>query len=102
MNDQNGDTPRTNEAQRFYPNLPWVPAVFARQLERENNQLRGHVMSLTSTLWGVLVALLIAAAVACLSGCTLGNETPDERNARQVLEPKDKVTFRDGRWEERK
>lgn len=102
MNDQNGDTPMTNEAQRFYPNFPWVPAVFARSLERENRTLRSQRdgWRTTARTFFLLLASLFFAAV--LTGCTLGNETPDERRARQVLEPQGSVTFRNGRWEERK
>lgn len=98
------DTPQTEAVVRKHGKLFWVPANFARKLERENNQLRSTLGTAKRFGWLVTIALAVlclSMAVLLITGCTLGNETPAERKAQKVLEPQDKVIFRDGKWEGR-
>lgn len=107
------DTPRT-DVEQFASSTdigrgPMIRVDFARQLERENTELRIERdkwrLLATTEMW-LLVTLALLSVVLLCSGCTLGTETPSERRDRSRWEkgsPWSKSwEFRDGRWEETK
>lgn len=76
--------------------------VYVRSLERENRRLRDKVVEWELAGGIIVVVIVLGAIIGLLTGCTFGNETPEERRWQKQQDRMERGSyqFHNGRWEE--